>query len=229
MCRTAFFCCVTLCIGLVSGCWQGVSRQVVVTVLSVRGAILYRSLGQADFHPLGSEAKPGVGSVLLTSANGWLDLALIPGTLVQVSPNSELEIEELRLRKEGNETRDEILDRLVEIRLNRGTIDVLFELRDKSVAQLSVATNRVTVVAKPSCLFRIQADEWTTRVTCVHGIVYSTQAPPIPFGYFQEWPSAKGKAAVANDSRSKTDFADIHKAEQELRNLQSRKLLRLPY
>jgi hypothetical protein len=229
MSRAAFFCCVTLCIGLVSGCWQGISRQVLVTVLSMRGVSLCRPPGQVDFHPLGSEARLGVGSVFLTTANGWLDLALIPGTLVQMSPNSELEIEEVRLIKEGNETRDEIRDRLVAIRLNRGTIDVLFQLRDKSVAQLSIATNRVTVVAKPSCLFRIQADEWTTRVTCVHGKVYSTQAPPIPLGYFQEWPSATGKAAPANDPRGKTDIVGVRRAEQELRALQSGNLLRLSH
>ena len=229
MSRVAFFCCGTLCIALLSGCWQGISRQVVATVLSMRGELLCRQPGQADFQPFGSGTKPGVGSVLRTSGDGWVNLALIPGTLVQVAPNSELEIEKLRLTKDGNDTRDEMRDRVVEIRLNRGIIDVLFQLRDKSTAQMSIATNHVTVMAKPSCLFRIQADELTTRVTSVHGKVYSTQAGPISPGYFQEWPSSGGMVAAADYPRGQTDMTAILLAERELRALQSGKLLQLPY
>lgn len=229
MSRVAFFCCGTLCIALLSGCWQGISRQVVATVLSMRGELLCRQPGQADFQPLGSDAKPGVGSVLRTSGNGGLSLALIPGALVQMAPDSELEIEELRLTKDGNETRDEVRDRVVQIRLNRGIIDVLFQLRDRSTAQMSIATNHVTVMAKPSCLFRIQADEFTTRVTSVHGQVYSTQAGPISPGYFQEWPSTGGMSAAADYPRGQTDITAVLTAERELRTLQSQKVLQLPY
>ena len=230
MSRATFFCCVTLCIGLLSGCWEGVTRQVAATVLSMRGDVLRRPPGQADFRPFGSETRPGVGTVLRTSDNGWLNLALIPGTLVQMSPNSELEIEELRLTKDGNETRDEMSDRLVAIRLNQGIIDVLFQLRDKSAAaQLSVATSRVTVKANPSCLFRIQAGELKTRVTCIRGEVYSAKAGMIPVGYFQEWPSTAAIAAQANDTRGQMDIAGVLKADRELRDLQSGKPLRFPY
>src|SRR6266851_9349331 len=89
---------------VLSGCWEGMSRQVVATILSRRGQIVYSSKEGGGFEPVSPETKLGAGSTLRTSTDGEINIALIPGALAQISDNSELKIEELELTKDGNET-----------------------------------------------------------------------------------------------------------------------------
>src|SRR5437868_11588082 len=95
---------------VLSGCWEGMSRQVVATILSLRGQIVYSSKEGGSFEPISSETKLGAGSTLRTFTDGAVNIALIPGALTQISGNSELKIEELEFTKDGNETGDAISD-----------------------------------------------------------------------------------------------------------------------
>src|SRR6266853_1815987 len=184
---------------VLSGCWEGMSRQVVATILSLRGQIVYSSKEGGSFEPVSSETKLGAGSTLRTPTDGAINLALIPGALTQISGDSELKIDELKLTKDGNETGDSIRERIARIELRRGGMVVLFE----GFAQFIIETREATIRVLPSCLLRLDVDEHGTRVTCVRGKSYATpkngQIVAVDSGYFREWPSHVGAVATAED------------------------------
>src|SRR5207253_9699086 len=87
---------------VLSGCAKGMSRQVVATILSLRGQIVYSSKDAGSFERISSDTKLGAGSILRTPTDGAINLSLIPGALTQISGDSELKIVELELTKDGN-------------------------------------------------------------------------------------------------------------------------------
>src|SRR5207237_9842678 len=86
---------------VLSGCWEGMSRQVVATILSLRGQIVYSSKEAGSFEPISSETKLGAGSTLRTPTDGAINVALIPGALTNIAGDAELKREVLELSKEG--------------------------------------------------------------------------------------------------------------------------------
>src|SRR6266700_2421438 len=183
-----------------SDCWQGVSHEVLATVLSVRGEAVWAMEGRNDFRAITLQTKPDAGSILRTIGDAWVDLALVPGALIQISGSSELKIDELKLAKDGNETEDGMRSRIVRVQLNRGKINVLFQRRDESEMRFTIGTRHATLSADGNCLFQIQVEDAKTRVTCVRGKVYVSQAnhqTMMEAGYFQEWPSDRSAAIAA--------------------------------
>src|SRR5260370_38082263 len=143
---------------VLSGCWEGMSRQVVATILSLRGQIVYSSKEGGSFEPVSSETKLGAGSTLRTPTDGAINLALVPGALAQISGDSELKIEELKLTKDGNETGDSIRERIARIELRRGGMIVLFE----GFARFAIETPEAKISVLPSCLLRLDVDKHGT-------------------------------------------------------------------
>ena len=232
MFRAAFLSCLVSTAALMTGCWEGVSRQVLGTVLSVRGEVVYQKDKEAGFHSLTLQANPGPGSVLRTGSEGRANLALVPGALVQVSGNSELKIEELRLTKEGNETADGMRKRTARVRLNRGSVNIVFERRDTSELRFAFSTRDVTISADEDCVCRVSVQNESTRVTCVRGKAYAwagnSEPSIVKAGYSQEWPPGLMTIA-ADDARAQTDVTDALEAERELRQLQDKQTDRLPF
>ena len=217
-----------------TGCWQGVSRGVLATVLFVRGQAVCGTEGRNDFHPITSQTNPGAGRILRTFDDARVDLALLPGALVQIPGNSELKIEELSLTKDGNETGDGISKRIVRVQLNRGKIIALFRGSNESATRFTISTRQATISSDQNCLFQVQAEDIKTRLTCARGKVYASQGDHqmsvIEAGYFQECPS-NGSAAMstADDARGQIDVTDALEAERELRQLQPEQRARRPF
>jgi hypothetical protein len=211
------------------GCWEGTSRQVFPTVLSLHGEVVYLSTGSTNFRSVDSRAKLNVGSVLRTSRDAQLNLILIPGALAQVSGDSELKIDELKLIKDGNETGDAMRERIARIDLRRGGIVVLFE----GVARFTIEARDATIRVLPSCLLRLDVDESGTRATCVRGKFYATpkngQIVAVDAGYFREWPSERGAVLAAEDRRGQTDTTSMLEAARELQELAAAQRDRLPF
>jgi hypothetical protein len=219
---------------LLNGCGQGVSRGVLATVLSVRGSVDFANANGKDSRPFNADSRPGAGDILRVSNEAQVDLALVPGALIQVRGNSELIIAQLRLTKDGNETDDGMRSRVARLQLNRGKIDAVLERRDESEIRFSIGTREVTVSADGDCLFQLQSEGIKTRVVCARGKVY-VAAPNQPIsvikaGYFQEW-SPNGTAAIlaAEDAAAQIDVTDALEAERELRELQSRQSVHRPF
>jgi hypothetical protein len=159
-----------------------------------------------------------------TSDDGLLNLGLIGGALAQVSSNSEIKIEELKISKDGNQTRGGIRRRSARIQLSRGKITVLFSGSDKSASQFAISTPTLTITPDSDCLLRVQRADTTTRVTCVQGKIHAATAaqPPMAIGagYFQQWPSTRpGPVAATGDAAAQVDITDSLEIDNQLREL----------
>jgi hypothetical protein len=168
-----------------------------------------------------SKSKIQAGDIVRTSDGASINLALIPGAFVQVSGNSEIKIEDLRLTKDGNETTGGMLDRRAWIRLNRGRIVSLFSQSDKNASEFRVTTGQVTLRPDSDCLFSVWTDGTTTRATCGRGEVSASAdaQPPVKIaaGYFSQWPTAsKEPIAATADARAQMDIKTALDVEPEL-------------
>lgn len=215
-----------LCCGLASGCWEDVTTQVAATVLSVKGTVVFGMAEQNNFQPVTRESRIHDGDMVRTSDGALLSLGLIPAALAQMSSNSEIKIEELRISKDGNETGDGMRGRSARIRLSGGKITVLFSQRGKSASQFAISAPQAAITADSDCLFRIQSDGTTTRLTCVRGKVRASRRaqPPVEIGagYSQQWPSVRPEPiAAADDAAAQIDIVDSLEIGNQLRELQS--------
>src|SRR5260370_119507 len=212
-----------------AGCWEGTTRSVSATVLSTRGEVVCLSKGSTNFRPVTPEVKLSADSILKTSSGARANLVLIPGALAQVSGDSELKIDQLKLRKDGDETGDAIRERIARIEVHRGGIVVLFE----GFARFTIETPHPTISVLPSCLLRLDVDKRGTRATCVRGKFYATpkNGPivAIDAGYFHEWPSERDAMSAAEDGRGQTDTMSTLEAARELQELAAAQRERLPF
>ena len=212
---------VAVCLLLANGCSKNISRATAAMVFSVKGNVAFGSAEQNDFEPVTPKSRIHDGDTVRSAEGASIDLALIPGCFAQLSGNSEIKIEELRIVKDGNETTDGILDRSARIRLVRGRVIVLFTPSDESDSQFAISVRQLTIKPDSDCLLSIQTDGTTTRVTCAKGTVnVSAEAQPtmtISAGYFGQWPAGNPKPiAAANDPIAQIDVTDSLKAEEQL-------------
>ena len=110
--------------GLANGCSGGVTRRTAAAVLSVKGDVVFGMAEQNNFQPVTPESRIPDGSIVRTSDGALLDLGLIAAALAQMSSNSEITIEELKISKDGNQTGGSMRSRSARIRLSRGKIIV---------------------------------------------------------------------------------------------------------
>jgi ferric-dicitrate binding protein FerR (iron transport regulator) len=206
---------------LEDGCSKGITRTTVAFVLLVRGDVVFGNAERNDFQPVTSKSKIHVGDIVRTADGASINLALIPGAFVQLSGNSEIKIEELRLRKDGNDTAERMLDRRAWIRLNRGRIVNLFSQSDKTASEFGVTTGQITLRPDSDCLFSVWTDGTTSRATCLRGEVSASAdaQPPLKIaaGYFSHWPTAsKEPIAATADADAQMDIKTALDVEPEL-------------
>jgi hypothetical protein len=199
-----------------SSCWEGTTRDVVATVLSLRGDAVYSADGTETFRSVTGETKLGRTSVLRISAAAEVDLALIPGTLARVLSESELKIKQLRLTKDGNETGEAMRERMAQVQLEQGKMIVLSE----GAVNFAIETPHVAIAVLPSCLFHVDVDQRRTRLTCVRGRLrirsQNARSVTLGAGAFQEWPSERDAMPTTEDPRAQKDIAATVAAAREL-------------
>jgi len=210
-----------LCFLFENGCSKGVTRTTAATVFFMGGNVVFGNAERNDFQPVTSKSKIHAADTVRTAEGASINLALIPGAFVQLSGNSEIKIEDLRLTKDGNETAGGMLDRRARIRLNRGRIVSLFSQSDKSASHFDVTTSQVTFAPDSDCLFSVWTDGTTTRATCGRGEVGASAdaQPPVKIaaGYFSQWPTAsKEPIAATADARAQMDIKTALDVEPEL-------------
>ena len=225
---------VVLCCGLATGCSKGISRETAATVLSVKGTVAFGSAEQNNFQPVTLKSPIHDGNTVRTRDGASIELALIPAAFAQVSGNSEIKIEQLRIVKDGNQTDGGMRDRSARIQLSQGKITVLFSRSDKSASQFFINSRQVTISADSDCLFRVLTDDTTTRITCVRGKIYASAdaQPPVTIGagYFQQWPSTHPEpVAAADDETAQIDITDSLEIGNRWRELGAGWQNRLPF
>jgi len=204
-----------------NGCSKGITRSAAATVFFVKGNVIFGNAERNVFRPVTSKSKIHAGDTVRTSDGASINLALMPGAFVQLSGNSEIKIEDLRLTKDGNETAGGVLDRRASIRLNRGRIVSLFSHSDRSASEFSVATGQVTLRPDSDCLFSVWTNGAMSRVTCGRGEVSApADAHPslkIVGGYFSQWPTtAEEPVAAITDAGAQMDVKTALDVELEL-------------
>ncbi|MGA7275576.1 MAG: hypothetical protein WBX14_12085 [Candidatus Udaeobacter sp.] len=214
---------IAICSLLSNGCSKSITPATSATVLSVRGKVLFGNAQQNDFQPFTLKSRIHDGDTVRSSGGASLDLALIPAALAQLSGDSEIDVKELRITKDGNDTAGGMQDRTGRIQLNRGKIIVLFIPSDGLASQFVITASELTIKPDSDCLFCVRADGTTTRVTCAKGnINVSAEAQPpvtIAAGYFQEWPNKRAKAVPAtNDATAQVDIAESLESGDRLQN-----------
>ena len=211
-----------LCVCLLgNGCSKGITRTTAATMLFIRGNVVSGNAERNNFQPVSAKCKIHPGDTVRTSDGASINLALIPGAFVQLSGNSEIKIEDLRLTKDGNDTAGGMLNRRASIRLNRGRIVSLFSDSDRSASEFVVTTGHVTLRPDSDCLFSIWTDGATSRVTCGRGELSApADAQPamkIVAGYFSQWPTpSKEPIAAITDARAQMDVKTALDVEPEL-------------
>jgi len=213
--------CVALCLLLANGCSKNISRATAAMVFSVKGNVAFGSAEQNDFKPVTLKSRIHDNDTVRSAEGASIDLALVPGGFAQLSGNSEIKIEELRIVKDGNETADGMRGRSARIRLVRGRIIVVFIAADQSESQFAISVRQLTVKPDSDCLVSIQTDGTTTRVTCAKGTINVSAEPQPPItisaGYVGQWPAVSPKPiAAANDPVAQIDVNDSLKAEEQL-------------
>src|SRR5450759_4263209 len=118
--------CIAVCSLLANGCSKDINRATAAIVLSVKGRVVFGNAERNDFRPVTLKSRIHDDDTVRSPDDASVDLALVPGALAQLSGNSEIKIEELRIAKDGNETAGGMRERSARIRLSRGRIVVLF-------------------------------------------------------------------------------------------------------
>jgi hypothetical protein len=224
--RGAFFFSVTLCASVfLPGCWKGISREVLATVLSIRGQVTYAPKGTNDRHILGPGARLNAGCSVRASDGAEVDITLLPGVLLRASDNSDVTIDELKLIKDGDETRSGMRGRTARIQLKQGKATLSYEQPDGTSGSVAVVTDRVTVNARLDSLFCIETDARHTRVICIRGQVdvldATGKSSVIKTGRLQNWDDRQSESIlVRTDSRTQPEIDNALKVEEQLRDLE---------
>jgi len=204
-----------------SGCSKEITRSTVAVVFSVKGNVLFGHAERNDFQRVTPKSRIEAGDVVRTSEGASINLALISGVFVQLTENSEIKIEDLRLTKDGNDTAERMINRRAWIRLNRGRIVCSFSQSDKTPSDFGIATGQITLTPASDCLFSIWTDGTTSRATCERGEVNASAdaQPPLKIaaGYFSQWPTAsKEPIAASADAQAQMDITTALHVEPEL-------------
>src|SRR5262249_237079 len=203
-----------------NGCSKGITRSAAATVFFVKGNVVFGNGGRNDFRPVTSKNKIHAGDTVRTTDGASVNLALMPGAFVQLSKNSEIKIQDLRLTKDGNETAGGVLDRRASIRLNRGRIVSLFSRSDTGESEFSVSTDQVTLSPDSECWLWVGSEGATRRVTCGRGEVRTSAGAQtkvkIAAGHFFQWPTASQEPNAATaDASAQMDIKAALDVEPE--------------
>ena len=211
-----------------SSCSPGASKGTLATILSIRGETVWFFEGSTNLQPIKPDSRLGRGCLLRSSSDGQLDLALVPGALTRLLPDSELKIENLEIDKDGNETAYSVRNRAATIELRRGKLVALFE----GAANFTIKTPNVSVDVLPSCLISVEVDQSKTRLNCVRGDVRTRPRngpeTAVEAGYFREWPSPRDVTAASEDQRAENDAMRARDAAIGLEELSAQQRDRLP-
>jgi hypothetical protein len=204
---------------LMAGCGGATTHEVCGSVLETRGSVEQMPAGQ----PVGPGSTLCRGTTIRTGSDASADVALLANALVHLLPQTSLEVTSLTLRKDGNETDDDIEARAVNCRLSSGSI-LISHRGAEGVAEFAATTPHGTVIGKFSCLALIAVDAQRTRITCANGMMtflpggYGASVEVAP-GFSLDWPSASVAVRAAESSRGQEEIAQGFELESRLEAL----------
>ncbi len=198
-------------------------RQLAGAILAIEGKAQGTLSGSSIALTNGSWVHPG--EKITTSADARLDLLLLPGVLVALAGDTEIETVELRLARDGDETINPMTSREAKLRLLRGTLfGAVGESQKRS--KIMIQTTAGTLTAFDLRTFKIEVAGNRTRIMSVRGNAIFAPAGggaavKIEAGYFAEWPASPAvpQAALA-DPKAQAEVTQILRTEKRLFHLQ---------
>jgi hypothetical protein len=140
--------------------------------------------------PLSAGAQFSAGEEIRVPAEGSAALCLTPGIYLRCFGPARVQIDNLRVSKDGDEMRNAMNSRLAAIRLNEGRIHAFLPALGSARTKLQIQTEAGTILANPGALFLVARKPESIRVLCVHGEVSWIDPPasstPIEAGYYCE-------------------------------------------
>jgi hypothetical protein len=237
--RTVIFC-LSCALPLVSGCDQSRPRQVCAQLLAPPSEAFIESGAKNLDRPrirLTSNTAIAVGQTVSTGDNGTAVIALVPAIVIQLGPNSSIEIEDLRMAKEDYATFFLMKSRQARIHLLRGSL-VGCVLPTITQTEFIVDLPRRYVASGPATAFSVDLSDETGQVTVSEGDLKiqqsSIEAPKtVAAGLSLEWPlvsgSVLGDPATAEVSeRTNERFTETCEAYRRFADLLSEASYRLP-
>lgn len=206
-----------------SGCEKFDGREVMATVLSVRGNAVAGGGKQINkrSRPITVGLSIPVGNQIQTSRDTIIALSLIPGILIEVEGETDVGIERLRVAKHGDAMVDAMRSRFAVVRLKNGVIRASLPEVGSRQCEFEVQTKQGTVSARRGAIFSLRANAEILRVICIHGETSwrdggDGPANQIPGGYFRDYtsgrtgnllaaledPEVEGEAVAALDTAS---------------------------
>ena len=200
-------------------------REVSGAVLALEGSAQGMAAGKTIRLTTNEWIQPG--EKITTTADTRLDLMLLPGILVELAADTEIEIIRLRLVRDGDETIRPMNAREASLELIRGTL-VASVGQAQTRSRIFVQTAAGNLSASNLRTFKVQIDENRARVIAVRGRTTFKPAEAgapitIEAGYFAEWPPrgiAPPRPAVRSDSIIQAEIGRILRAEGRLFRLQ---------
>jgi len=197
------------------------THEVCGTVLDAEGVVELSEHAGGAFHAIDRHSTLCAGANIRSSAGSAAEVSCFPNALIHLSEKTTLEIETLTIRKDGNETDDQVENRSARCRLVMGTIDFSHQ-GTEGVAEFIVSTPQGKVIAKMNCVARIRVDDKKLRVTCANGMVNllpadGSPAQTVEAGFVAEWPNkAPIVIAAADSSSGQHDVTEAFDAGQRL-------------
>lgn len=165
-----------------------------------------------------------VGETIHTGADGRMALSLVPGTLIQLEPNSTLTVERLKITKAGNAA-NRAMGRSLRLRLSKGVVVILLEFGPRPTdGSIETPNGALALGSRGLCRLEVKAEK--ARLTCLRGefpfrMNEGDFVHPVPAGYVQEWPSPRNVSFPADsDASSQSDVEESLGVERILLELE---------
>ena len=209
---------------ILASCRPLFQRQVSSAVLSLEGSAegtlekkTFRLTPNDWVHP---------GEKIATAPGSRLDVMILPGILVELGGETEIEITQLRIARDGDETIRPMTAREGSLRLLRGTL-VASVGQSQMRSRIFIQTTAGDLTAFDLRTFKIQFDGDRARLMSIRGKVTFKPAgggAPVKInaGYFAEWPatSATPHAVAQFDFAVQAEVPQILRVEKRLFRLQ---------
>lgn len=165
------------------------------------------------------------GEKIATAPDSRIDLMILPGILVELAGETEIEIIRLRFARDGDETIRPMTAREASLRLIRGAL-VGCVGQSQTRSRIFIQTTAGDLTAFDLRTFKIEVDGDRALVMSVRGkMTFKPAAGGAPVkinaGYFADWPMTAGpRAAAQSDSTIQAEVPRILRVEKRLFRLQ---------
>ncbi|HEY1769600.1 MAG TPA: FecR domain-containing protein [Chthoniobacterales bacterium] len=216
-----------------AGCRPLLVRQISPQLIAVAGHVAAAKDGRT--FPLTTPQWLPPGAALTTGPASRADIALLPGIVVRLDPDSAIVIRPPRFARDGNESIHPMQAREARLRLLRGRLIASVGLA-QTRSRLFVETAAGTLASDSARTFEISApNPGAIRILCARGPADFQPAGPHPAfqikpGYLADWPPpATGpnpRPIAAEPGPTQADFAHIFAIEKQLLVLEKAALAR---